>query len=82
MRRTNTNIKQTSRIKAKEIKRIIYNAMLKLSEEDYEILHELYFNRISIHQLSKQLGISRPSVRWRRDRALTNLKKIITKLPK
>ncbi len=57
----------------------MYNAMLKLDKEDYDILYELYFKNISIHQLSKKLNISRSTVRWRRDKALKRLKKIISK---
>ena len=48
--------------------------MLKLDKEDYDILYELYFNNTSIHQLSKNLGISRSAVRYRRDRVLKKLK--------
>jgi DNA-directed RNA polymerase specialized sigma subunit len=55
----------------------MYNAMLELKKEDYEILYELYFKHTSVHQLSKQLVISRAGVRWRRDKALKQLKKII-----
>jgi DNA-directed RNA polymerase specialized sigma subunit len=57
----------------------MYNAMLELKKEDYEILYELYFKHTSVHQLSKQLVISRAGVRWRRDKALKQLKKIILK---
>ena len=53
--------------------------MLKLDKDDYDILYELYFKNTSIHQLSKQLDIARPAVRWRRDKALNHLKFIITK---
>jgi len=57
----------------------MYNAMLELKKEDYEILYELYFKHTSIHQLSKKLNISRSTVRWRRDKALNQLKEIILK---
>jgi len=57
----------------------MYNAMLELKKEDYEILYELYFNNTSIHQLSKNLGITCKAIRWRRDKALKQLKKIILK---
>jgi DNA-directed RNA polymerase specialized sigma subunit len=53
--------------------------MLELDKENYEILYELYFKNTSIHQLSKNLGIARPGVRWRRDKALKKLKKVILK---
>jgi DNA-binding Lrp family transcriptional regulator len=53
--------------------------MRKLPEADYDILYELYFKHTSIHRLSKQLGISRPAVRYRRDKALKRVKEIIKK---
>jgi len=55
----------------------MYNAMLELKKEDYDILYELYFKNTSIHQLSKNLGIARSTIRWRRDKALKMLKEII-----
>ncbi len=57
----------------------MYNAMLELEKGDYDILCELYFNNTSIHQLSKNLGIARPAVRYRKDKALKRLKKVILK---
>ena len=57
----------------------MYNAMLELDKEDYDILYELYFKNTSIHQLSKNLGIARPAVRYHRDKALKHLKEIILK---
>jgi len=71
MLETNTGIKH---LKPKVLRHIINNAMLKLDKEDYDILYELYFNNTSIHQLSKNLGISRSAVRYRRDRVLKKLK--------
>ena len=59
----------------KMIKELINRAMDKLDKDDYEILYELYFNNASIHQLSKKLAISRSTVRYKRDRALKQLKK-------
>jgi len=48
----------------------MYNAMLELKKEGYDILYELYFNNTSIHQLSKNLGITCKAIRWRMDKAL------------
>ena len=74
MLKTNTGTKPKV---FRNIRKLINGAILKLDKEDYEILYELYFKNISIHQLSKQLGIARTTVRWRRDKALKKLKKII-----
>jgi len=60
----------------------MYNAMLELKKEDYEILYELYFKNTSIHQLSKKLSVFRSTVRWRRDKALERLEGIIKKQTK
>lgn len=60
-----------------DIKELINSALHELDKEDRNILHALYFRNISIHQLSKNLGISCSTVRYQRDRALNNLKKII-----
>jgi len=64
-------------MRRKRIKELINCAMDKLDKDDYEILTELYFNNTSIHQLSKKLGLSRPAVRYRRGKAIKNLKEII-----
>ena len=53
--------------------------MDKLDKDDYEILYELYFHNASIHHLSEKLAISRSTVRYRRDRAIRNLKEIISR---
>ena len=57
----------------------MYNAMLELDKEDYDILYELYFKHTSVHQLGRSLGITCKAVRWRRDKALKELKKILLK---
>jgi DNA-directed RNA polymerase specialized sigma subunit len=57
----------------------MYNAMLELDKEDYDILYELYFKNTSVHHLSKELGIPRSTVRYRRDKALKRVKEIIKK---
>ena len=57
----------------------MYNAMLELDKEDYEILLELYFKHTSVHQLGRSLGITCKAIRWRRNKALKQLKKIILK---
>ena len=66
-------------IKPKALRDVINNAMLELDKEDYEILYELYFKHTSVHQLGRSLGITCKAIRWRRDKALKQLKKIILK---
>ena len=74
MQGMNTGIRQP-----RALRHIINNAMLKLDKEDYSILYELYFEHTSVHQLSRNLGITCKAVRWRRDKALKELKKILLK---
>jgi RNA polymerase sigma factor (sigma-70 family) len=69
-------------LQQKSVRKLINSAMRKLPEADYDILYELYFKHISVHQLSRSLGISCPAVRYRRDKALKQLKKIILKKQK
>ena len=66
-------------IKPKALRDVINNAMLELDKEDYEILYELYFKHTSVHQLGRSLGITCKAIRWRRNKALKNLKEIILK---
>ena len=73
----NTGTKNMKVMRRKRIKKLINRAINKLDKDDYEILYELYFNNTSIHQLSKKLAISRSTVRYRRDRAISLLKRII-----
>jgi len=62
-------------MKQKRYKKALHSAVNKLDKDDYEILYELYFNNASIHHLSKKLGIPRFTLRYRRDKALKQLKK-------
>ena len=66
-------------MRRKRIKKFLHSAVNKLDKDDYEILYELYFHNASIHQLSKKLAISRSTVRYKRDRAIRNLKEIALK---
>jgi len=75
MLKTNTGIRH----KTNTGKYKMYNAMLELNKEDYEILYELYFKHTSVHQLGRSLGITCKAIRWRRDKALKRLKEIIEK---
>ena len=75
----NTGIKYVKVMRLKRIKKLIKGAINKLDRDDYKLLYELYFNNASIHQLSKKLAISRSTLRYRRDRAIKNLKEIISK---
>ena len=72
---TGTKYLKLKLMRRKSIKKLINRAINKLDKDDYEILYELYFNNASIHQLSKKLAISRSTVRYKRDRALKQLKK-------
>ena len=59
------------------VKQIIDSAMNKLKPKEYEVIYELFFCNRSVHSLAMKLGVSRPTIRYRKDRALQHLKEII-----
>ena len=61
----------------KKINALVDFAMLQLQKDDYEIINGLFFKHMTVYQLTKELGIPRSTVRYRRDKALKQLKKII-----
>ena len=63
----------------KKINALVDFAMLQLQKDDYEIINGLFFKHMTVYQLTKELGIPRSTVRYRRDKALNQLKKIILK---
>jgi DNA-directed RNA polymerase specialized sigma subunit len=63
----------------KKINALVDFAMLQLQKDDYEIINGLFFRHMTVYQLTKELGIPRSTVRYRRDKALKQLKKIILK---
>jgi len=67
-------------MKQKRYKKALHSAVNMLDSDDYEVITELYFNNTSIHQLSKKLGLSRPAVRYRRDKAIKRLKDLIIRI--
>jgi len=78
MLKTNIGIKPRL-LGRKNVRKLINNAMFELDKEDYEILYELYFKHTSVHQLGRSLGITCKAIRWRRNKALNQLKEIILK---
>ncbi|MBR2883770.1 MAG: sigma-70 family RNA polymerase sigma factor [Clostridia bacterium] len=50
-------------------------AISVLSDEEKEIIRQLYFNHISERDLGKILGVPRTTISYRKDRALKKLKK-------
>ncbi|MGC8758233.1 MAG: sigma factor-like helix-turn-helix DNA-binding protein [Caldisericaceae bacterium] len=59
--------------------KLIHEALAKLPEEERALITAFYFENISIHKLARQLGVSRPAIRYRRRRALQLMKKMIRK---
>ena len=56
------------------------NAMLKLNEEEQEIIERLYFNDETLRAVAKTQNISHPTLIKRRDKILEKLKKFIEEL--
>jgi len=63
----------------KKINALVDFAMLQLQKDDYEIINGLFFKHMTVYQLTKELDIPRSTVRYRRDKALKELKEIILK---
>ena len=61
----------------KQIKALVDFAMLQLPRDDYEIINGLFFKHMTVYQLTKELGIPRSTIRYRRDKALKRLQKAI-----
>jgi RNA polymerase sigma factor (sigma-70 family) len=51
------------------------DAVKKLDEEDRLIIHQLFFQELSMRELARRIGVSDRTVRYRRDRALRKIKK-------
>lgn len=64
------------KVKRKGLNMVIHTAIDKLDDDDKELVNELYFKNTSVHQLAKNLRVSRATIRYRRDRALERLKKL------
>ena len=73
------NLKQVKmkKLSNRQMKRLVQEVLLELSEEDRALITALYFDNVSVHKLAKELGISRPAVRYRRKRALDKMRAII-----
>ena len=59
------------------VKEIIDSAMNQLKSEEYEVIYGLFFRNRSVRSLAMELGVSRPTIRYRKDRSLKHLKEII-----
>lgn len=62
-----------------QIKKVIREALAQLPEEDRNLIKALYFENISVSELAKRLKITKSAVRYRKRRALKQLKEIIIK---
>ena len=63
------NLKQDKmeKLSNRQMKRLVQEALLELPEEDRALITALYFDNVSVHKLAKELGISRPAVRYRKE---------------
>jgi len=52
-------------------------ALKRLSPDEYELIHALFFERIPEHELAKQAGITQQGISWRLRRTLEKLKNLI-----
>ena len=52
-------------------------ALSELPDEDYQLLHELFFDGISVREYARKNGLSHTAVRKRRDNLLKKIKKLL-----
>lgn len=53
------------------------NALLQLSDEEYEIIKKLFYEKLSIRKYAESIGIPKSTLLDNRDKVLKKLKKII-----
>jgi len=50
-------------------------ALAALTAEDYELISALFFENLTVAELSRRSGIPRKTLAWRRDRVLERMRK-------
>ena len=52
-------------------------AMAWLPPEDAKLIHQIYFDRIPLTEIAKQIGVTEGTIRYHRTRILSKLKLIL-----
>ena len=58
---------------------IIYNALSKLTDEEYKIITEIFFNRKTERELAEELNCKRDRIKYLKNKILNKLKKVLIK---
>ncbi|MCO4490948.1 DNA-directed RNA polymerase specialized sigma subunit [Streptococcus infantarius subsp. infantarius] len=64
-------------IEKKEQLQLLYDALLKLKEDEFKLINELFFQEKTLSEVSKSLEVSITTIARRRDKILNHLKKIL-----
>lgn len=58
----------------------LYKALHTLPEKERTVLHQLFFEELTIARIAELEGLDESSIRWRRDSAIKKLKKYFEKI--
>ena len=58
----------------------LYKALHTLPEKERKVLHQLFFEELTIARIAELEGLDESSIRWRRDSAIKKLKKYFEKI--
>ena len=58
---------------------LLHTALQSLSEDERQLLDDIFFKEIPVSQIAKREGVYENSIRWRRDAALKKLRKSFEK---
>lgn len=64
-------------IETKQIMQLLYDALLTLTDDEFRIVKEIFFEEKSLTDLSKEIEVSVSTVARRRDKILRHLKKLL-----
>lgn len=60
----------------------LYEALGTLPEKEHKVIHQLFFQGLTIAQIARAETLDESSIRWRRDSAIKKLKKYFKKSEK
>lgn len=67
-------------VELKEVYAELYEALGTLPEKESKVIHQLFFQGLTIAQIARMESLDESSIRWRRDSAIKKLKKYFKKI--
>ena len=67
-------------VELKEVYAELYDALGTLPEKESKVIHQLFFQGLTIAQIARMESLDESSIRWRRDSAIKKLKKYFKKI--